>query len=73
MPLIANLDRLFDNHLIAFDPDTGDMRVSDLLTPKDCALVGVPAGLRKKPTKRQAVYLRHHLDEFLAAQEVAED
>lgn len=73
LPLIANLDRLFDNHLIAFDPDTGDMRVSDLLTPKDCALVGVPAGLRKKPTKRQAVYLRHHLDEFLAAQEVAED
>ncbi|MGK8200558.1 HNH endonuclease [Burkholderia cepacia] len=73
LPLIANLDRLFDNHLIAFDPGTGNMLVSDLLTPKDRALVGVPAGLRKKPSKRQAVYLRHHLDQFLAAQEAAED
>lgn len=73
LPLIANLDRLFDSHLIAFDPDTGDMIVSDVLSAKDRALVGVPAPLRKKPTKRQAVYLRHHLDMFLAAQEDAGD
>ncbi|AOR66196.1 hypothetical protein BBJ41_00760 [Burkholderia stabilis] len=72
LPLIANLDRLFDNHLIAFDPDTGDMLVSDVLSAKDRALVGVPAPLRKKPTKRQAVYLRHHLDLFIAAQEGTE-
>ncbi|MCA8162021.1 HNH endonuclease [Burkholderia cepacia] len=73
LPLIANLDRLFDNHLIAFEPDTGDMLVSDVLSKKDRALVGVPARLRKKPTKRQAVYLRHHLDLFIAAQEGTED
>ncbi|WP_322073099.1 HNH endonuclease [Burkholderia cepacia] len=73
LPLVANLDRLFDNHLIAFDPGTGDMLVSDALRKSDRALLGVPAPLRKIPTKRQAIYLRYHLERFLAARQRNDD
>ncbi|HWV06699.1 HNH endonuclease signature motif containing protein [Ralstonia sp.] len=68
LSLIANLDRLFDQYLIAFDPDIGEMLVSDFLSKEDRALLGVPAPLRKKPTKKQAAYLHYHLEKFLAAQ-----
>lgn len=62
LPLIATLDRLFDAGLIAFDPATGDMQISPALSDNERKLMGVPAPLRKKPTMRQALYLRHHLE-----------
>lgn len=62
LPLIATLDKLFDAGLIAFDPATGDMRVSPALSDNERKLMGVPAPLRKKPTMPQALYLRHHLE-----------
>lgn len=68
LPLIANLDRLFNNYLISFDPETGEMCVSDSLSDEDRAMLGVPAPLRKKPTKQQAIYLRHHVEKFLSTQ-----
>lgn len=71
LPLIANLDRLFDKHLIAFDPDTGKMLVSSELSNEDRQLFGIPAPLRKSLTAEQATYLRHHLKRFQTAQEDA--
>lgn len=61
LPLIANLDRLFDQGLIAFDPKKGNMLVSSVLSAGERKMLGVPAALRKKPNARQAVFLRHHL------------
>lgn len=69
LPLLANLDRLFDKHLIAFDPATKEMLVSKALSKKDRELLGVPLPLRKKPTREQADYLRYHLDLFRAGQD----
>lgn len=66
LPLIANLDRLFDRYLISFDPETGAMLVSGKLSKKEREMLGVPAPLRKKPTERQAEYLRHHRERFLS-------
>ncbi|MFJ3462029.1 HNH endonuclease [Achromobacter spanius] len=65
LPLIANLDRLFDRHLISFEPDTGGMLLSKTLSHEDRALLGIPAPLRMKPSPAQAAYLNHHLSHFL--------
>lgn len=64
LPLMATLDRLFDKHLIAFDPETGKMLISDQVDPADRAILGIPAALRKKTNKQQAHYLKLHLDKF---------
>ena len=42
LPLIANLDRLFDEYLIALEPDIGDMLVSDTLSNKDRRYLACP-------------------------------
>lgn len=60
LPLIATLDKLFDAGLIAFNPISGDMLVSPRLSDEERELLGLPAPLRQKPTKRLARYLRHH-------------
>lgn len=62
LPLVATLDKLFDAGLIAFDPDTGEMRVSPSLSANESKMLGLPAPLRKKPTLAQALYLQHHMD-----------
>lgn len=62
LPLIATLDKLFDAGLIAFDPATGEMKVSPVLSDNERKLMGVPASLRKKLTRPQALYLRYHLE-----------
>lgn len=59
LPLVGSLDALFDAGLIAF-ADDGDMLVSDLVTKSDRRILGVPCGLRRRPTEKQAVFLRHH-------------
>lgn len=60
LPLVANLDALFDAGLIGFDAD-GQMHVSNELNDRGI-LTGIPRKLRHKPTPRQAPYLMEHLD-----------
>lgn len=64
LPLMATLDRLFDQHLITFDPETGKMLISHRVEEADRAILGIPANLRKIPNDQQASYLKLHLDEF---------
>lgn len=58
IPLVANLDALFDAGLIGFDR-SGKMHISKKLSDKKL-LGGVPRVLRKKPTAEQANYLEEH-------------
>lgn len=62
--LVANLDALFDNHLITFDRK-GRIQVSRHVSPAESKHLGL-AGLRlsREPTKRELDYLRHHQREF---------
>lgn len=60
LPLVANLDALFDAGLIGFDSD-GKMLVSKELRDKEL-LKGLPLVLRKKPTVAQASYLEEHFN-----------
>lgn len=64
LPLIATLDRLFDQYLIAFDPVTGEMLVSHEIGNADRSILGIPVNLRKIPNERQAHYLKLHFDKF---------
>jgi hypothetical protein len=64
LPLIATLDRLFDQYLISFDPNTGKMLVSDDIGEEDRTILGIPANLRKVPNERLAQYLKLHFDIF---------
>ena len=59
LPLVANLDALFDVGLISFD-SAGDMLVSSRITGPERAMLGLPARLRKYPSKFLATYLAHH-------------
>lgn len=54
LPLIANLDRLFDEYLITFDPDTGDMLVSDTLSKKTACywVCQLPCARSQRRSKR---------------------
>jgi rhodanese-related sulfurtransferase len=61
---MATLDRLFDKHLIAFDPETGEMLISHVVEEADRAILGIPANLRNIPNEQQAHYLKLHLDRF---------
>jgi hypothetical protein len=63
LPLLANLDALFDAGLIAFD-DAGEMLVSNLLPPEQRGILGVPARLRAQPTPGQLAFLRRHRRKF---------
>lgn len=64
LPLIATLDKLFDNYLIAFTPQTGQMLISHRITETDRKVLGIPKNLRTPPNKQQARYLQLHLDQF---------
>jgi hypothetical protein len=61
---MATLDRLFDNYLIAFAPETGKMLISHRVEKADRTILGVPAHLRKIPNEQQAHYLKLRLDKF---------
>lgn len=60
LPLVANLDALFDAGLIGFDSN-GKMLLSKNLRDKEL-LSGVPRALRNKPTVEQASYLEEHFN-----------
>lgn len=64
LPLTANLDKLFDRHLITFDPATGRMLISSQIKEDERVILGIPASLRKRPSPDQARFLQHHLCEF---------
>ncbi len=61
LPLIANLDALFDKGLITFGLN-GDLQVSDQLDADERKLLGCDERqkLRKIPGKRTAKYLEYH-------------
>jgi hypothetical protein len=57
--LVATLDALFDAGLIAF-ADDGTMLVSHAVSAAEREMLGLPAALRRAPTRKQARYLQHH-------------
>ena len=57
--LSANLDALFDRHLITFSAD-GQLAVSKLLTESDQAKLGPLGSMRQKPSLLRASYLQRH-------------
>lgn len=68
--LTANLDALFDRHLITFDAK-GRLRVSHRVKQADRQLLRELADLRRVPTVQQWVYLKQHNDAFDAAEGMA--
>lgn len=65
--LSANLDALFDRHLITFDR-SGHIRVSLAITADELSLLGPLGNLRCKPTVEQWEYLQQHKAAFEEAQ-----
>jgi len=61
LPLVANLDALFDRGYIGFDA-AGSMLVSPAMPPEHHAILGLPASLWKKPNKMQANFLAEHFE-----------
>jgi HNH endonuclease len=72
VPLVPTLDRLFDNHLISFHPETGDMLLAREIDTRErrmqLGISTVEKSLRKAPNKQQAAYLRHHFEAFMKKQ-----
>lgn len=62
LPLVGTLDRLFDAGLIGFDPVTGAMLIASTVSAHDRALLQLPAPLRRRPSRQQAIFLRYHLN-----------
>lgn len=76
LPLVASLDRLFDQYLIAFEPATGEMLVSNDIDEANRKILGIPRGLRQALNEDQARFLGIHLEVFSgnqAASDVDED
>jgi hypothetical protein len=63
IPLIANLDALFDIGLISFASD-GNMLVSDFLTDEQRIFLGIPAPLSATLNTAQLEYLNFHRSYF---------
>lgn len=61
--LSANLDALFDQHLITFDRG-GRLRISRSIAFTEFPLIGPMQDLRSEPTPEQWQYLRMHNDVF---------
>jgi len=68
-PWVGTLDKLFDAGLIGFDPATGAMHVASTVGARDRSLLGLPAPLRRKPDRKQAAFLRYHLDYVFRAEQ----
>lgn len=64
LPLVANLDALFDRGLISFDA-SGQMIVSPVLSTTERELLQLDQQkLSKSPTPETAAYLAHHRERF---------
>lgn len=67
LPLVANLDALFDAGLISFD-ESGLMLLSSTLPPEERELFGLPGlQLRRPVPRRTAVYLSYHREHLFIA------
>ena len=67
LPLVANLDALFDAGLISFDA-SGVVLLSPLLDSEDRAVLGLAGlALRAKPSAETKTYLAYHRAEILRA------
>jgi HNH endonuclease len=67
--LSANLDALFDKHLISFD-DKGMMLISAKLTDAEIKLLGLPGRLNVPLNSKQKKYLAFHRTKYLARADV---
>lgn len=63
LPLLANLDALFDCGLITFDSQ-GTLHRSDLLPNKQAKKLNLPRGLLRPPSPETVSFLRHHWDAY---------
>jgi hypothetical protein len=61
--LSANLDALFDKHLISFNAE-GAIRLSPLITPTERTLLGPLGNLARRPSPQQWRYLQQHNSQF---------
>lgn len=68
LPLVPNLDKLFDGGWIAFEDD-GSVRISPSLSTDDARILGADASLRlRKPlSDAQKRYLRYHREHVFRA------
>lgn len=68
LPLVPNLDKLFDGGWIAFEDD-GSVRISPSLAADDARILGADASLRlRKPlSDAQKRYLRYHREHVFRA------
>jgi hypothetical protein len=69
--LSANLDALFDKHLISFGPE-GEILFSTLITPNERTLLGPLGNLARRPSPQQWRYLQQHnlnFDELVRRQQ----
>lgn len=64
LPLVANLDALFDNGLISFE-SSGEMIVSSKLSNSERQIFSIGGrSLSKKPSEETAVYLAYHRENY---------
>lgn len=63
--LCANLDALFDAHLISFD-DEGHMLFSTRISAEEQQQLGLQADLRRAPCQELKAYLAQHRNVFMA-------
>ena len=59
LPLVGNLDMLFDRGLISFQSN-GRMLISKRLCPVQRKQLHVPKNLRRTPSAAQEIYLKYH-------------
>ncbi|MEX4003621.1 HNH endonuclease [Paraburkholderia sp. EG285A] len=67
--LAATIDKLFDRYLIAFDPSTRQMLLSQTLTSSDREKIGLPLSIRRSLSTKQADYLARHREIFFLREE----
>jgi hypothetical protein len=67
--LAATIDKLFDQYLIAFDPSTRQMLLSETLTAADREKMELPLSIRQSLSTKQAGYLARHREIFFLREE----
>jgi hypothetical protein len=65
--LLPTVHAALDARLITFDPDNGEIIMSNSLSREDAAAMGVRSGMRlSKIPERTRIYLQHHANAFRA-------
>ncbi len=63
LPLVANLDALFDRHMITFAAN-GRLQISRTLSNEDAKLLGVADAVQLEFDAARNSYMRHHRERF---------